>query len=307
MKSSEAPTPSRISRRQIREAVVQLLHAASPKEEESSLPWSLVLANLDGKALRLRARAILHLQQNRPSKTKPFFAQRGKAPALIENFLDDRAAARSLRTLYKAEEELVELFDILRRQLKSEKEPHIVEDSLKQIQEQNLTSLASQAELTKALGSPEACPQPLISLAKSLPPLLESSGLLRSLFKNDLPTRPELKALSEALADRAFLQEEATQLHDLVLTHQIATDKLVTEHLQNFAFDRLAQVDRAVIRLAATELQHCPDIPPAVAINEAIEIARRFGGNDSASFTNGILGKLKTVLSPETEKEKNEK
>ena len=51
-------------------------------------------------------------------------------------------------------------------------------------------------------------------------------------------------------------------------------------------------VDRAILRLATYEIKHCEDIPKAVSINEAIEIAKRFGSTDSARFVNGVLDAL---------------
>jgi N utilization substance protein B len=54
----------------------------------------------------------------------------------------------------------------------------------------------------------------------------------------------------------------------------------------------MAKVDRSLLRLAAYEITRCPDIPRAASINEAIEIAKRFSGQESAAFINGILDQL---------------
>ena len=63
-------------------------------------------------------------------------------------------------------------------------------------------------------------------------------------------------------------------------------------------FHRLSAVDRNVLRVAAYEILHCPDVPPAVAINEAIEIAKKFSTGDSGKFVNGVLDKLAAKLRP---------
>ncbi|MBC7792584.1 MAG: transcription antitermination factor NusB [Clostridia bacterium] len=60
----------------------------------------------------------------------------------------------------------------------------------------------------------------------------------------------------------------------------------------NWRLDRMAKVDRSLLRLAAYEILRCPDIPRTASINEAIEIAKRFSGNESAAFINGILDQL---------------
>lgn len=73
-------------------------------------------------------------------------------------------------------------------------------------------------------------------------------------------------------------------------------DALITKYAHNFELGRLAAVDRNVLRLAIYEMLHCMETPPIVAINEAIEIARKFGGEDSSKFVNGILDKVKGEL-----------
>ncbi len=272
---------------------MQLMHSTQTNSEEAGDPWPLILAQPEGKIIRTRARALLHLQQNRPGRLKPVFAQRVTAPPLLESFLDEKSAGRQLRNLLAAEVKLPDLLDLLRRQLKSEKEPDDIEETMERIRECNQTSLENLLALEQALGPRDACPQALQPLAKALPPLRETAQLLRSLLSENLPELREVDSLREAIAERDTLQQETQDLQALVKTHLESTDELLAQHIENFSPERLAQVDRAVLRLAATELKHCPDIPPAVSINEAIEVARRFGGIESAGFVNGILDKLK--------------
>jgi N utilization substance protein B len=66
-------------------------------------------------------------------------------------------------------------------------------------------------------------------------------------------------------------------------------DNLVRKHAQNWRLERMAAVDRSILRMAVYELLHCPATPPSVVIDEALEIARRFSGDDSVQFVNGIL------------------
>lgn len=62
---------------------------------------------------------------------------------------------------------------------------------------------------------------------------------------------------------------------------------------QNWQIDRMAVIDRNVLRMAAFELLHCDEIPPKVAINEGIELGKRFSTQNSGAFINGILDKIK--------------
>ena len=66
-------------------------------------------------------------------------------------------------------------------------------------------------------------------------------------------------------------------------------DRLVRAHAENWRLERMAAVDRSILRAAAYELLHCPETPPRAVINEALEIARRFSGEGSVEFVNGIL------------------
>ncbi len=93
-------------------------------------------------------------------------------------------------------------------------------------------------------------------------------------------------------AANAFVREFATELINGVVEHSTEIDASIRRHLENFSFQRLSVVDRNILRLGAYEILHADHIPPQAAINEAIEIAKRFGGEESAGFINGILDKV---------------
>ncbi|MFH1519288.1 MAG: transcription antitermination factor NusB [Candidatus Omnitrophota bacterium] len=69
-------------------------------------------------------------------------------------------------------------------------------------------------------------------------------------------------------------------------------DCLIKKHAKNWEIERMAVIDRNILRLGCFELLFLEDIPPKVAINEAIELAKRFGDIDSPRFVNGILDKI---------------
>lgn len=77
---------------------------------------------------------------------------------------------------------------------------------------------------------------------------------------------------------------------------QQESDALLIGSLENWRLERLAIVDRNILRLAVYEFLHEPETPPIVVIDEAIELARRFGGDDSWQFTNGILDAVRKKL-----------
>ncbi|MFZ9963856.1 MAG: transcription antitermination factor NusB [Terrimicrobiaceae bacterium] len=75
--------------------------------------------------------------------------------------------------------------------------------------------------------------------------------------------------------------------------HRSEIDEAIRSHSRNFEFHRLSAVDRNVLRIACHEILHCPDTPPAVAINEAIEIAKKYSTADSGKFVNGVLDSIR--------------
>ncbi len=69
-------------------------------------------------------------------------------------------------------------------------------------------------------------------------------------------------------------------------------DELLSASTENWRIDRISRVDLAILRLSAAEIQYLTDIPDSVSINEAVELAKKFGGEDSGKFINGVLGKV---------------
>jgi transcription antitermination factor NusB len=72
-------------------------------------------------------------------------------------------------------------------------------------------------------------------------------------------------------------------------TNLAVCDNLITGAALKWKLSRLSQVDKSILRLAVYHLKFCPDIPPKVTINEAIELAKKFGTDKSPSFVNGVL------------------
>jgi len=94
---------------------------------------------------------------------------------------------------------------------------------------------------------------------------------------------------------RAFAQRLVQGVHE----HAEQIDQAIRDVAQNWDIGRMAVIDRNVLRLATFELLHCEDIPPKVAINEAIELGKRYSTANSGAFINGILDKVKSQGSPQ--------
>lgn len=73
-------------------------------------------------------------------------------------------------------------------------------------------------------------------------------------------------------------------------------DDMISQHLVNWKLDRIANVDRAVLRLSVYEMVYQEDIPVSVSMNEAIELAKLFGDDKAPKFVNGVLSNIKNDL-----------
>lgn len=88
-------------------------------------------------------------------------------------------------------------------------------------------------------------------------------------------------------------QNFTKNLVDGVCSHMAEIDERIKKVAANYELHRIAAVDRNILRLAIYEMLYCTDVPPVVCINEAIEIAKRFGSEESGRFVNGILDRVR--------------
>ena len=119
---------------------------------------------------------------------------------------------------------------------------------------------------------------------------------LKALYQLDL--RPDLSVadLEEEVRHdvrAADAREFALELLHGVVAQRDPIDREVEAVAHNWSLARMAAVDRNVLRLGAYELMHRPDVPPAVAINEAVTIAKKYSTAESGNFVNGILDQLR--------------
>jgi N utilization substance protein B len=118
---------------------------------------------------------------------------------------------------------------------------------------------------------------------------------MRALFARDVAQgrpRDVLGYLVEEEHVAAATAERAGALVDGVLADLAGIDRLIAAYARDWSLPRLAAVDRNVLRVAFFELLHSPDVPAGAAIDEALEVAKAFGGEDSSRFVNGVLGQF---------------
>ena len=92
------------------------------------------------------------------------------------------------------------------------------------------------------------------------------------------------------------VREFAQPLIEGMIAHLPEIDDQIRKYAENYNLNRISAVDRNVLRLAIYEMLYRDDIPPVVSINEAIEVAKTFGGAESGKFVNGILDRIRKGL-----------
>ncbi|MFP2930394.1 transcription antitermination factor NusB [Pyxidicoccus sp. 3LG] len=88
----------------------------------------------------------------------------------------------------------------------------------------------------------------------------------------------------------------ARELVEGVQAHREEIDQLIERHSHNWRLDRMSRIDRNVLRLGIFELKYRPDIPRKVSINEAVELGKNFGTEESSAFVNGLLDRVAVAL-----------
>ena len=127
---------------------------------------------------------------------------------------------------------------------------------------------------------------------------------LQLLYQREQNPKIDRAALEQFVRDR--LRDEAIRkfclfLWDGVTTNLADIDAKITAAAENWRMARMPTVDRNILRLGAFELLHMPETPAAVAFDEAIELARRYGTADSSAFVNGVLDRLRREATKEPE------
>jgi N utilization substance protein B len=116
---------------------------------------------------------------------------------------------------------------------------------------------------------------------------------MQMLFQGDLgkQTPEEVRRLFWASRDDVDAETRgfAEDLYRVASTRQAEVDALIEQHAQNWRLERMAVVDRNLLRAAVAELLGYPNTPAAIVINESLEIARRYAAPESVQFLNGVL------------------
>jgi len=118
---------------------------------------------------------------------------------------------------------------------------------------------------------------------------------LQVLYQWDLTQQDAQRGLAHFEEHFSFRKEKDGFFERIVqgvLEHCHEIDRLIEQYSENWRLDRISPIDRTILRIAIFELLYCEEIPPKVALNEAVDLGKRFGSENSGSFINGILDRI---------------
>ena len=118
---------------------------------------------------------------------------------------------------------------------------------------------------------------------------------LQVLYQLDITRQDAIKTIAQFRDHFSQIEERdgfAERISLGVLEHGQEIDRLIGHYSENWRLNRMSIIDRNILRIATFELLYCEDIPPKVTLNEAIELGKRYGSEDSGSFINGILDRI---------------
>lgn len=117
-------------------------------------------------------------------------------------------------------------------------------------------------------------------------------GVFQALYSHHISNEAPAKIIADLQERHNFDSDTRKYVNTLfmrALEHKTYIIEIISKHLENWEWNRVALLDRLVLQLAVTELLYIDDVPPKVTIAEAINIARIYSTNDSTAFVNGIL------------------
>ena len=129
---------------------------------------------------------------------------------------------------------------------------------------------------------------------------------MKLLYQLEIQRDDREEQIKTALEENSLTQSDADYLLDVIegVNNNLPyIDKIIEKSSKSWKINRLSKVDLSILRLGIYEISYRDDIPFSVSINEAVELAKKYSGDEAGSFINGVLGKVATLrVDPSEEK-----
>jgi N utilization substance protein B len=288
------------SRRHIREAVVQFLYCADLEggADPAALRgpfWDFVTES-DRRSLQLATfRTVHHLAHGREGRLAEFVERQATAHAFLSAWPAAESLKSDLRRVAELESGWSTAFAKLERLPKDDDDASVAESfgaALKALFSLDRDLAMTRQRFLHGIEDFPALRGQLEAVAATIRRLQRISDRLRMVEEPEkFPEQADLARLRESKAEINELRLKADELVDAILVKKETVDETLAGVVDNFSPERIDPVDRAILRMATYEILHAAT-PPKVAINEAIELAKRFGTTDSKRFVNGVLDRI---------------
>lgn len=288
------------SRRQVREAAVQFLYCADLEggADPTALrdPFWDFVTEPDRRHLQLSTfRTVQHLAHGREGRLVEFVEREQVATRTLAAWPEAESLKSALERILRLESAWSSALAGLARLPKDDDDDAVAAAFGKALEgffriDRDLSE--SRRMFLDGLEDFPALRGPMEAVAATIRRLQRVSDRLRMVEEPEkFPDQADLAKLRDSRAEIHELRRRADALVDQVLARKEGVDAALAEVVENFAPERIDPVDRAILRLATCEILHA-GTPPKVAINEAIELAKRFGTSDSGRFVNGVLDRV---------------
>ncbi len=282
-------------RRQIREATVQFLSFADLEEGPDASDvqdefWQIIQEGSLRKLTKARAKAILHIAQGRESRIARLAKRTPLALAELKAVDGTTTLSSALKKINIQETNLSTALNLLKTANRAQSDDHALDIQLEEVFAANRSITAGRLEWQHALEDFPAWKNKLEDLTANINHLSRISERLHAIHSDK--GLPGLEHLSTSQKEITSFRRETETLIKGVLSNKASIDAKLISIVENYAPERVAPVDRAILRIGTYEILYCPDIPIAVSINEAIEIAKKFSDTESSRFINGVLDAL---------------
>lgn len=124
---------------------------------------------------------------------------------------------------------------------------------------------------------------------------LTRESIMNTLYQMEMHQEFQLEAFSHYLEDNVTGNSELEFAREVVgafEAHKPEIDENISQYLKGWTLDRISKVDLSIVRLAVTEILYIDSLSPAISINEAVNLAKKYSDDESAVFVNGLLGEL---------------
>lgn len=288
-----------LKRRNIRETAIQFLYLADLEDgpEASDMQeafWQMTQESNLRKLSQAKTKAILHVAQGRDNRLSSLMDRATSILAEIKASVgngEDKQLVPSLNSILSQEKKLSKEIESLKSATQNKRDEPVPEKKIQAVLDANRSLSGLRATWYQALDDFPSLRNKLEPVTSAINHLERVSERIDAIEDPD-STVGDFAHLRASSAELSALRTETQALVKNILNHKEQIDSSLAGVIENYSPERIDPVDRAILRLATFEIQNSDDIPRAVSINEAIEIAKKFGTQESARFVNGVLDAL---------------